>query len=321
MNDVFSAEERVLLRGESIPEPASLRGWYPVVARQDSLWWRYFGSKKFSEPFFHDTLAHLAQAPRFRTRTVFGALDEFDGELAPTAFVFHVSRCGSTLLTQLLSSLPGCIAMSEPPIIDSWLRLHAGKKDAESGLRKIVSALGQKRFGEERHFFVKLDSWHIGQLPLFRKAFPATPFLFLYRRPHEILASHRRQRGRQMVPGLVDAALLPVAPPKVASDLDGYCVDVLEHFFGTACRHADELILLNYDQFPHVVWTHLLDRFAISVSLQEIGAMQARAGLHSKRPERYAGDPQADSCEKLGAALQPRYEMLERLRCAQAHFG
>ncbi len=104
MSKDLSVEERALLRGEQVPEPESLRGWYPVVARQDGLWWRFFGKKQFSEPFFHNTVFGLAQDKRFRTWTAFDALDEFDDTLAPTAFVFHVSRCGSTLISTTSSN-------------------------------------------------------------------------------------------------------------------------------------------------------------------------------------------------------------------------
>lgn len=54
MNENFSANERALLRGRDVPfeQLESLSGWYPVVARNDNLWWRFFGEKRFSEPFF-----------------------------------------------------------------------------------------------------------------------------------------------------------------------------------------------------------------------------------------------------------------------------
>ena len=324
MSEAFSADERVLLRGEQLPEPESLLGWYPVVARQDGLWWRYFDDKRFSEPFFHDTVAGLAQENRFRTWTSFAALDRFDRVLAPTAFVFHVSRCGSTLLTQLLSSLSSCVVMSEPPIIDSYLRLHTAYGGAETTLRKIVSALGQKRFEQERHLFIKLDSWHIDSLPLLRNAFPATPFIFLYRKPEQVLASHRRHRGRQMVPGLVDPALLTLdSSPDRPGDLDGYCVKVLTHFFATAYRHADELILLNYTQLPQAAWADLPELLSLSAKPAQIKAMQARAKWHSKNAERYTDDPPTTvgAGDELCAALQPHYEMLERKRRSQNHFG
>lgn len=327
MKDYLTPEERGLICAKLVQEEEleSLRGWYPVVAANDGLWWRFFGEKRFREPFFYDTVSCLPQ-PRLCMRTAYDAPDRLDGTLAPTAFIFHISRCGSTLLTQLLASLPDCVVMSEPPVVDSFLRrYYAGMVQGEAGqtLRRIISALGQRRFAEERHLFVKLDSWHIASLPLFRNAFPDTPFLFLYREPHEVLASHRRQRGRQMVPGLVDGAMPPLeftaAEP---GDLDGHCVNMLESFFGAARRHADELLFVNYRQLPQLLWDDLLDFFAVSPAPSHLEAMKSSAGLHSKNGTQFLGDPPASASGASApcAAIAPYYRQLERLRQEQGPF-
>lgn len=328
MTGRFSIEERALIRGERVSEAdlESLRGWYPVTVGSDGLWWRFFGEKRFSEPFFHDTLTRLGHERRECLHTAFDAPAVFDDALAPAAFVFHVSRCGSTLLTQLLASSPECIALSEPPAIDSFLRrYHEGsiRGDAEKILRGIVAALGQKRYAEERHLFIKLDSWHIASLPLFRRAFPDTPFLFMYREPDKVLASHRRQRGRQMVPGLVNAALPRSASlPDASGDLDAYCVSVLEYFFGCACLHAGELIFINYRQMPQLAWEGLPDLLGVPLAPEILDAMRRRASQHSKWGEVFAGDPPALEHEgEPCAPIHPLYEKLERLRLEQNLFA
>lgn len=86
-----------------------------------------------------------------------------------------------------------------------------------------------------------------------------------------------------MVPGLVDSAMLELDPePLSPGDLDGYCVKVLTHFFSAACRQTDELILLNYNQMPQIVWPELLSLFSISHTSTELEAMKSRSGLHLK---------------------------------------
>jgi hypothetical protein len=76
----------------------------------------------------------------------------------------------------------------------------------------MVAALGQARAGESR-LFLKLDCWHVRDLPLFRRAFPDTPWVFLYREPVEVLVSHLRRRGVQMIPELVPSARLGLDTP------------------------------------------------------------------------------------------------------------
>ncbi|MGZ5049637.1 MAG: hypothetical protein ACXWF8_04050 [Methylobacter sp.] len=326
MLEQFSINEHSLLRGldVSAERPDSLRGWYPVVARSDKLWWRFFGERRFSEPFFHDSVSNINRSNERCLQTSFKALDQFEDTLAPTAFIFHTSRCGSTLLAQLFASLPSCVVMSEPPILNSFLSLYHSQpalNSAEETLQQLVGALGQKRFAEERHFFIKLDSWHIGSLPLFRKAFPGTPFIFLYRKPNEILFSHQRKRGPQMVPGLVDHAMLDLdSEPLAPGDLDGYCVKVLRHFFASACNQADELVLLNYSQLPEIVWTDLLDLFSMSPTPAELEAIKSRPGLHSKNLTTFTGDPKPaayNTDTELCAPIYPYYEKLEQLRLSR----
>ena len=312
----FSAEERVLIRGDYVAQPESLQGWYPVLLRENALWWRFLGEKKFSEPFFYYTLSGLPSERRFYCRTSFAALREFKNPLTLAAFVFHVSRCGSTLLTQLLSTLSSCSVLSEPPVLDSFLRFYHSTpcQDGVEMLRQIVGALAQKRFADERHFVVKLDSWHISSLPLFRKAYPEVPFIFIYRRPGEVMASHKKQRGRQMVPGLVNAAMPGFEAGELApGDLDGYCERVLEHFFAESLRHENELIFMNYTQLPGVVWNELLDFLSIDASEEEIKAMQLRAGSHSKNGGKFFADAEAPVSEKC----DPYYQKLEKLRLEQ----
>ena len=52
-----------------------------------------------------------------------------------------------------------------------------------------------------RDYFVKFDSWNTLDLALIRRAFPDVPWIFLYRDPVEVIVSHMRQRGSQMIPG------------------------------------------------------------------------------------------------------------------------
>lgn len=323
MNEDFSANERALLCNQDVPfeQLESLSGWYPVVARNDQLWWRFVGERRFTEPFFYDSITGIDHAQKRCLHTSFQALDEFEDTLAPTAFIFHTSRCGSTLLSQLLTFLSSCVVMSEPTIIDSYLSLYHAQPEqsgAEKALRQLIGALGQRRFTEERHFFIKLDSWHIKSLPLFRKAFPDTPFIFMYRKPEEVLASHQRQRGPQMVPGLVDSAMMELdSEPLEPGELDKYSVKVLGHFFKAACDQAEELILLNYNQLPQIIWTDLLDLFSIALSPAELEAMKNRSGLHSKNAVKFTGDPEPAVYNvniELCATVYPYYEKLERLR-------
>ena len=302
-DNAFSARERQLLRAPQVAWQAGMpmQHWFPVSAAGTPLRlaWRHLGQQRFTEPFFENTLAAQQAAERLRCDTPAAALDQVGPSLAPDAFIFHVSRCGSTLLTQLLATLPECIVMSEPPVIDAVLRRHHDDtctlEETAALLRQVVAALGQRRDDAASHYVVKLDCWHIHSLALIRLAFPATPCLFLYREPQAVLASHRRQRGPQMVPGLLHPALLPAPPPGLApGDLDGYAATVLQGFFeaaDAACR-SGQLELLNYAELPDALGARLLPRFGLACDAARRATLQQRAAFHSKQAGvPFSGDP------------------------------
>ena len=319
----FLNAERQVLRAQSIaPDRLSdFRNWFPVTLLDQQIAWRHHQGR-FIAPFFADTLHLQPQDERKVCLTALPTPPQLAEQLqnlpalAPSAFIFHISRCGSTLLTQLLSTLPQCIVMSEPPIIDAIL--CARQQPDQHLLRQMVLALGQRRFGES-HYVIKLDSWHLPHLPLLRATFPDTPCWFLYREPEAVLASHQRQRGPQMVPGLI-------LPPQLdntelaASDLDGFCVQVLGWLFKHALTHAAHLHLLNYSQLPDAVWQHFLPQLGLHPSATEITAMQTRSGFHAKNlGSTFLGDtaPERPSpaLQTLTQTVLPLYRQLEQLRC------
>lgn len=302
---------------------ASMRGWLPVALDGESVSWRYL-PERCTAPFFGDTLRAQPREERRVCHTPYERLAEVGETLAPSVFIFHSSRCGSTLLAQMLAALPQCVVHSEPPVLDDFFS-HYGEQPhavAVPLLRRLLGALGQRRAACETHYIVKLDCWHIPYLPLLRAAFPDTPFWFLYREPAAILASHRRQRGPQMVPGLV-------LPPAVGAgveawDLEGYCAAVLRHIFSEALAHAAALRLLDYRQLPGVMWEELLAELGLAPDPQQLEALQARAGFHAKAGSRvFSGDPQPQQAApphlpQLLAALAPLYAALEARRLGRS---
>lgn len=317
----FDARERQLLRATRVDADAlaSLRDWFPVALGSGGISWRHV-PERFTAPFFSDTLSWQPQDRRRLCHTPLARLDRLEAGLAPAGFIFHASRCGSTLLMQLLATLPSCIALSEPPAIDAFLRWHDAAPEQSGGaarLRQLILALGQRRGPGERHFFIKLDSWHLPHIDLLRAAFPHTPCWFLYREPEAILASHQRQRGPQMVPGLVAPLTRQALAP---GDLDGYCTLVLSGFFELALRHGDALRLLHYRQLTGGQWEQVLARLGVRCGAQEWRAMRQRAGFHSKAGgAAFQGDPPAAAAAppSFRRALAPLYAQLERRRDGQ----
>jgi hypothetical protein len=194
------------------PLPAA--GWLPIhLSRQaaPTLDWAFFGDHRLDAPFFEQSVGSILRHPArllFRHQTKLEAIEtiaDIPPALTPSGFVFHVSRCGSTLFAQTLASDPRHSVLSEAPPIDQLLALDAADPTLSparraSRLRGLVHAYARRRRPEEARLFIKFDAWHTLHLPVIRAAFPSTPWVFLHRDPVEVLVSQHRQRGSHSSP-------------------------------------------------------------------------------------------------------------------------
>ncbi|AJQ93332.1 hypothetical protein [Gynuella sunshinyii] len=112
----------------------------------------------------------------------------------PVGFIFHLSRCGSTLMANALAATGAVQVISEASFLTDLL-LDEALVDEQKiiALQMLFSIF-------DLPLLVKFNAWDIGLLPLIRQAFPDTPVLCLTREPFGILASHRHLAGIHMVP-------------------------------------------------------------------------------------------------------------------------
>jgi hypothetical protein len=229
----------------------------------------------------------------------------------------------------MLAALARNIVVSEASPIDAvvqarHLRPDLSEEQHAAWLAAMVGAFGQVRSGEERHFFVKLDAWHTLALPLFRRAFPTVPWIFLYRDPVEVLVSQIRQRGIHMIPGMIGPDLFDIAPPQDASAPEDYCAQVLGRICDGALDHCAEhtALLVNYRQLPSAVWTAIMPHVGVTCSDEDRALMTQAARYDAKSPHfEFAADSaakQAAATAAIRAAaatrLGERYDRLEALR-------
>jgi hypothetical protein len=221
------------------------------------------------EPFFEDTVRRAMMRPYVRFSRRSAPLDVPSDAGQPWGFIFHMSRCGSTLVAQMLAAA-GYRVISEALPVDQ--AVQAGR---EEWLRAIVMALGGGV-----PYFVKLDSWHIHSLPLFRAAFPETPWMFLHRDPVEVLVSHRRSPGRQSLPGLMDPARLGLDADAIALSRDEWCARVLAANLRSAGQ-APGGLLVDYRELPDAVGGRIARHFGIAI---DAAAVKEAAARDAKNP-------------------------------------
>jgi len=225
-----------------------LANWIPFRLEKNPegwlLKWLHLGGKRITEPFFDETINYCRSIQKRVSRfescsgpALLEAATDHVTALQPGAFVFHVSRCGSTLLSQAFAESESCISIAEAPLLDEILRCTEHDPSIDNAQREdwfkaALSWMGQMRTGKESTYIVKLDSWHIHFYEVLRAWFPEVPFFFLTRRPGEILASHAKIRGIHMIPGMVNPLLLKMGVlPEFRGDFTAFGSDVLKHYY------------------------------------------------------------------------------------------
>lgn len=333
----------------SPPPLENFSEWMPVrfYRRENRAFvdWCFVGKERFVEPFFDQTIERLFCSPfnlLFRHQTPIEFLGELNAAsqdvIKPNGFIFHLSRCGSTLVSQMLAALAQNVVLSEAPPINSVLRSNPENlPDATDAavtdekriewLRWLVGAFGRKRNAEEEYLYIKFDSWSTLDLALIERAFPDVPWVFLYRNPLEIIVSHLKRRGAQMIPGAVshilpelgleEASRIP-AEEYFARVLARICESVLEFL---PHRNA---ILVNYTELPEAVFSRILGHFraAASYSPADVEKLKTAAQFNAKMPQMsFVADAATKQKEASAAAreasekwVEPLYRRLENLR-------
>lgn len=278
--------------------------WLPTqLVYEKDEWlakWTYLDEKSFNDPFFSDSLAKCKVHPYNSTHSnnlssLKDMIDESENIefVAPTAFIFHVSRCGSTLLTQMLTTDERHVVISEAPLIDDVLNLNKKQPDmpqseVDNALQAAIKFLGRKRTGLEEQLFIKLDSWHVFMHTIFRRLYPNTPFILLYRSPEEVFYSHQKQRGIQAVPGMVDPTIFGLNPTEIIEmDIDFYLGKVLESIFEAIIKiiETDEkAYLINYTEGSANMIKHFSDVTKLYFDEKTLKNMAQRSQYHAKHP-------------------------------------
>jgi hypothetical protein len=303
-------------------------GWIPcrVYWRGLELMveWCYLGSTGFRKPFFGDTIQAALQTPFgsvFRRHTPISELCRWrkvSPGAEPTGFVLHGGRCGSTLITRMLAQVERNLVLSEPAPLDTILMTNRPGRPiaAEERIewaRAMLSALGQRRSGSERHLFVKLEPRDTFALPVLREAWPGAPWIFVYRDPVEVLVSNLREPAGF----LFQIAAGPPEPDEKAAAVLGAVMERAVSAF------PDPMGLpVNYRELPEAVWKRIARHFRVEFTADEIARFREATGVHAKRPhEKFESDGEEKAraaSERVRALAErwmaPHFARLERIR-------
>lgn len=256
-------------------------------------------NERLTEPFFQQTVERWrsTEPPPEEIFTEFDAvlqLEKISDRLRPDGFIFHSSRCGSTLVANACRCLDNSVVVSEAAAVDKLTARFItdvnddGLKQTVYSvlLRGVVNALAQRRSGNERRFFVKFSCCSSAQLSRITRIWPEVPWLFLYRDPIETIVSNLRTKPDWMMDpdrrilATITATSVDMIEQMAPEEL---CARSIASFYSFARQLANEkCLLLNYNQLNVAAIVSVLSFFNIDPSSDELDAIQKTSRIYSK---------------------------------------
>ena len=255
----------------------------PIRFRKDlsypAIEWLDSENLGLTEPFFEASI-RSAKATAITPLDTLLKLDKLlnlDYTSSPPLLIFQVSRCGSTLVSQMLKSVSSLAVISEPNILNHLILMMAKKQPSEIPrvIRSYVGALNVAY--PERKIVIKCSSWNACFLPLFIQAFPKAPLALLIRNPIEVLVSIDNHRP-QWSPSKLKT-LMRINDTKEDFSHPDIISRILEEMQSVGVSRK---LVIDYEQLPDAVWNELLEFWNIKATREEIIRMRHSSTLYSK---------------------------------------
>lgn len=278
----------------------------------------------FVDPFVAETIARVGSETYARPLdAVYGDARDL-AAIAPRGIIYHVSKCGSTLVSQTLKQLDDVIVYSQPEALNGLLMPpHACDPDTLTRALRGLGVLLARHAGGA--YVLKLESWHALYCRALQRAFPATPWVFCIRDPIDVAVSVMedpdpgawyRRLGSDTNP-FFDAFGLPQTSALAPGDY----IALFYEKFCAAIRQLDQRTgrIVRYDSMPGSIWTTIAPAFGLDVSTAALARMRRATAFYSKDPRGAVSRFVADTADKrrrvaadvraaIDARARPAYE-------------
>ncbi|MEN3950273.1 hypothetical protein [Iodidimonas sp. SYSU 1G8] len=320
---------------DAVARIRATNGLVPVAidpADGGKVLWADIGDHPFQEWQFMYTVQSLAQkgdiGEAFTTNFSILLDDRILADpISPSGFIFHVSRCGSTLTAKALARSPRHVVINQggplqrgfwATITQDWAHEAEPTPDNLKAFRNLVLAMARRRRPEQRYSFVKFISWNTLYLDFVSRAFPDVPAVFLYREAVEVIASVLRETTAILwAKGRPQAGFLTGMDWRETIEMDDvrYLAICFAEYFRLALNANGRVTHINYtninpETFPVILRQGL--RFEPGDGEFELMVEQFR--FHSKDDSDKV-EFQSDSAEKRAAMPESDRRVIEQ-ECA-----
>ncbi|MBV6416955.1 MAG: hypothetical protein CMLOHMNK_01573 [Steroidobacteraceae bacterium] len=275
------------------------------------------------DPFMKETLARSA-APEEYVQIEMQDLGRAPPGSGPAGIIFHVARCGSTLVSQLLKLQGGCAVYAEPPPVNEILRPPQPWPHARmvAALRSLGAAFAAHA---ARPYVLKLTSWNTLHCDLLTEAFPDSPWVLCLRDPVEVCVSLlQRPPGWLLGTDEMSRRFATIVDPQNRSRSNE---ELVARTYAAFCDSVVRLDpgkgrLVEYAELPGATWGDVAPHFSLPVSEVARDRMAQAATRHAKAPVTSTTPFSGDAATKQAAAsAELRRAVDEIARPALARLG
>ncbi len=275
---------------------------------------REIPAAELRDAFMQETVARVAAAESF-VHVARQDLGKVGSKSAPAGIVFHVARCGSTLISQLLKQHQDCVVYAEPLPINELLLppCTCSRDELVAALRSLGDAFARHA---DKPYVLKLSSWNTLFCDVVAEAFPDSPWILSLRDPVEVGVSLlQRPAGWMQGAAGPGAELRRRVDPAAASRSPE---DFVARLYGAFCEAAGRLDasrgqLVRYEALPAAVWEAVAPHFSLHMDEGIRARMAQAARVNAKAPVGTAEQYSSDAQEKQAAATAALREAIEVL--------
>ncbi len=306
---------------EMWPGMSNIHGWLPVHISVETQVVRWLDARnlRLAEPFFAATASSLrrnGEYPTLECETELSAVERAAGgrSVIPSGIIIHVTRCGSTLLTNALRGAERAVVLSEIPIfarLFDWIgspsQYWAG---VGNNLVRPLTAVFSHYQGNTapRPVVVKCGTEGLVLMRAIRMALPATPCLVLIRDPVEVLVSIAAITPAFFLESYNSPDIWRLVPPPPEVVAGGH-IEFWAWIIGRFCTDAIGLLdagcrVLDYSQITPDVLKEIAEFFNLSFSEEGERAVNEAFRLDAKHPTSLFESDVADKRSRASEAIR-----------------
>jgi hypothetical protein len=242
------------------------------------------------------------------------------GPVKPTAVVFHETRCGSTLIANVLAAFSperSRVYSESPPPVTALAACDKPGRPCDDGaqsalIQDVFYLMGRAlEHNMRKYVFYKIQSVGVKYIDAFTKAMPDTPWIFAYRDSIEIMMSHFKnyQQGNPLSknfqavclrnygsakkqPPLLTKIVESVGRTVSSLSPEEYCAAHLATLSESAIREYERTYdarerhqhhwFVNYKELPYKIWETILPELVGPVKESQIEHMMHISKSYSK---------------------------------------